>query len=192
MKRFAQRDEIEVMYEDECWFSRYAMPRLRSHGPRGERTRIPIREGPSAQPQKAVAVYGALTIPEKRICIQCVDQQPRSETTWNFLGCLVDYARRNHRRWLVVIWDNATFHKSQRLMEWIRQHNRAQSGRSDGVRIAPYRLPTRSPGLNPIEPHWLHCKRAVYSVATTPTPEQLKQSVRRYFEQKRPTGFQAV
>mgnify|MGYP006979344477 CR=1 FL=1 len=84
MKRFAQRDEIEVMYEDECWFSRYAMPRLRSHGPRGERTRIPIREGPSAQPQKAVAVYGALTIPEKRICIQCVDQQPRSETTRTF------------------------------------------------------------------------------------------------------------
>ena len=100
VERFSQRDEVELMYEDESWFSRYAMPRLRSHGPRGKRTRIPKREAPKSQPQKAVAVYGALTIPEKHICIQCVDEQPRSETTWRFLGSLVDYARRNHRRWL--------------------------------------------------------------------------------------------
>jgi transposase len=192
VERFSQRDEVELMYEDESWFSRYAMPRLRSHGPRGKRTRIPKREAPKSQPQKAVAVYGALTIPEKHICIQCVDEQPRSETTWRFLGSLVDYARRNHRRWLVVIWDNAGFHTSKRLTEWIRRHNRAQSGRSDGVRIVPYRLPTRSPWLNPIEPHWLHCKRAAYSVAITPTPEEIKRSVYRYFETKRPTGFQAA
>ena len=192
VERFSQRDEVELMYEDESWFSRYAMPRLRSHGPRGEHTRIPIREGPYSQPQKAVAVYGALTIPEKRVCIQCVDQQPRSETTWTFLMSLVDYARGNHRRWLVVIWDNASFHKSKRLIAWIRNHNRTQSGRSDGVRIVPYCLPTRSPWLNPIEPQWLHCKRAIYSVGVTPTPEQLKRSVTQYFEPKRPTGYQAA
>ena len=192
VQRFSRRDDVELMYEDESWFSRYAMPRLRSHGPRGERTRIPLREASGFQPKKAVAVYGALTIPEKRICIRCMDEQPRSETTWSFLGNLVDYARRNHRRWLVVIWDNAGFHKSKRLMEWIRRHNRAQSDRSDGVRIVPYRLPTRSPWLNPIEPHWLHCKRAAYSVDTTPTPKELKRSVYRYFEAKRPTGFQAT
>jgi transposase len=67
-------------------------------------------------------------------------------------------------------------------MEWIRQHNRAQSGRSDGVRIAPYRLPTRSPWLNPIEPHWLHCKRAVYAVDHIPTIEEIRHAVDDYFD----------
>ena len=191
VERFCERDEMELMYEDESWFSRHAMPRLRSYGPRGERTRIPIREASGDQTQKAVAVYGALTIPRKQVCIWCVDEQPRSETTWSFLKRLVDYARRNHRRWLVVIWDNAPFHKSQRLIQWIREHNRAQSDRSDAVRIVPYCLPTRSPWLNPIEPHWLHCKRAIYSVYTTPTPDQLKRQVRRYFQPKSPIGYQA-
>ena len=36
--------------------------------------------------------------------------------------------------------------------------------------------------LNPIEPHWLHCKRAVYSVDEIPTLKEIRYAVDDYFD----------
>jgi hypothetical protein len=61
------------------------------------------------------------------------------------------------------IWDTASWHSSQKVRTWIREHTRAgkQAGQQagQGVRIGRCRLPRKSPGLNPIQPKWAHGKR---------------------------------
>src|SRR5262249_46314065 len=65
------------------------------------------------------------------------------------------------KRALLLVWDNASWHKGQEVRTWLRAHNRQvkQSGR--GVRLVACRLPSKSPWLNPIESKWVHDKRAV-------------------------------
>ena len=62
-----------------------------------------------------------------------------------------------------MIWDNASWHKSKEVRNWIAAHNREvkDSGSEAGVRIVSCLLPTKSPWLNPIEPKWIHGKRKV-------------------------------
>ena len=62
---------------------------------------------------------------------------------------------------LVVIWDNASWPISQEVRAWVRAHNQPVKRTGQGVRIVPCRLPTKSPGLNPIEPTWGQGQRAV-------------------------------
>jgi transposase len=62
---------------------------------------------------------------------------------------------------LVLIWDNASWHIRQEVRTWLRAHNQTVKRTWQGVRIAPCRLPTNSPWLNPVAPKWMHRKRAV-------------------------------
>jgi transposase len=47
------------------------------------------------------------------------------------------------------------------VRSWIRTHNQTVKHTAKGVRIVRCPLPTKSPWLNPIEPKWVHGKRAV-------------------------------
>jgi transposase len=62
---------------------------------------------------------------------------------------------------LLLIWDNASWHRSHAVRHWIRHHNRQVKQGAVGVRIVVCQLPRKSPWLNPIEPKWVHGKRAV-------------------------------
>jgi len=62
---------------------------------------------------------------------------------------------------LLLIWDNASWHKSRQVRDWILTHNRCVKAGGGGVRIVPCLLPTKSPWLNAIEPKWIHSKRKV-------------------------------
>jgi len=59
-----------------------------------------------------------------------------------------------------LVWDNASWHISREVRQWIKQHNREAKANS-GVRIIVAQLPVKSPWLNPIEPRWGHGKRAI-------------------------------
>ena len=50
-----------------------------------------------------------------------------------------------------------------------------------GVRILAFRLPTKSPWLNPIEPKWVHGKRAIVEPARLLTAEEVEERVCAYF-----------
>ncbi len=63
-------------------------------------------------------------------------------------------------RVLALIWDNASWHISREVRGWIRAHNRRAKAEG-GCRLLVGRLPSKSPWLNPIEPRWVHGKRAV-------------------------------
>ena len=49
----------------------------------------------------------------------------------------------------------------QAVRAWIRAHNRQVKQQGHGVRILVCSLPVKSPWLNPIEPKWVHSKRAI-------------------------------
>ena len=61
-----------------------------------------------------------------------------------------------------MIWDNASWHTSKEVREWIASHNRRVKKSGRGVRIVSCLLPKQSPWLNAaIEPQWIHGKRKV-------------------------------
>ena len=62
---------------------------------------------------------------------------------------------------LLLVWDNASWHKSHQVREWIIVHNRQVKASERGVRIVPCPLPIKSPWLKAIEPQWIHSKRKV-------------------------------
>ncbi len=62
---------------------------------------------------------------------------------------------------LLLVWDNASWHISKEVREWLRAHNRHVRETGSGVHLVPCLLPVKSPWLNPIEPKWVHGKRKV-------------------------------
>jgi transposase len=192
---FGSRNDVDVVYQDESWFSREKAPRLRSHSQRGGPQRLVERQLPRGDRPKAVAVFGATYVknaanpdasspPSGHTRVLCVNGQPNGERTWTFLRWLLRDAARRGKRWLLVIWDNASWHKC--LRGWASAYNRDAARRGE-TRLMLFFLPTRSPWLNPIEPRWMQCKRAIYSEETTPTVHQLTQSIHDYFHQTNAT-----
>jgi transposase len=78
-----------------------------------------------------------------------------------FLGWCCREAAARGKRALLLIWDNASWHLSQEVRAWVRDHNRRVKARGRGVRLLLCPLPIKSPWLNPIEPKWVHTKRQV-------------------------------
>lgn len=77
----------------------------------------------------------------------------------------------------VLIWDNASWHISKAVREWIASHNRRVKKSGEGTRIISCLLPTKSPWLNLIEPKWIHGKRKVVEPDGLPTACELAERV---------------
>jgi len=92
--------------------------------------------------------------------LRFVEGRPVSQVTTAFLEWSCQQLYAQGKRVCVLIWDNASWHISQEVRHWIRQHN-AHVKRHGGLRLIVCGLPTKSPWLNPIEPMWLHGKRAI-------------------------------
>jgi hypothetical protein len=89
-------------------------------------------------------------------------------------------ARQQVKVW-ALIWDNAreAWHVSHAVRTWIRAHNHQVKRTGKGVRtrsVACY-LPSKSPWLNPIEPKWLHGKRAIVEPDRVLSPDELADRV---------------
>ncbi len=84
-----------------------------------------------------------------------------SATTTQFLEWSCQRHEAMGKKALLLVWDNASWHKSKFVKDWIAAHNRRIKDSGLGVRIVPCLLPKKSPWLNPIEPKWIHGKRKV-------------------------------
>jgi len=62
---------------------------------------------------------------------------------------------------LLLSWANASWHRSHAVRHWMRQHNQQDKRGAVGVRFVGCQLPSKSPWRNPLEPKWVHGKRAV-------------------------------
>lgn len=166
IQRAHTRPPWALGFGDEVWWSRLAQPN--QHGWTDPETTLKLQEltRPTDDTDpKALACYGLLVRPGP----QAVDQmwlrfvagRPVSAVTIDFLAwCSARLAAQGFTA-LLLIWDNASWHRSQAVRHWVRQHNRQVKQGSEGVRIVVCPLPSKSPWLNPIEPKWVHGKRAV-------------------------------
>ncbi len=113
--------------------------------------------------------------------LRFVDGRPVSDITTQFLTwCCTTLETQGKRAWL-LIWDNASWHGSKIVRTWIREHNQQVKASGKGVRILPLFLPTQSPWLNPIEPKWVHGKRAVVEPNGLLTAKQLIERICAYY-----------
>ena len=134
---------------------------------------------------QAVACYGLLlratpTTPEQ-IWLRFATGQPVSALTTQFLAWCSARLAAQGKRALLLVWDNASWHKSQIVRTWIREHNRQVKAGGPGVRIVPCLLPSKSPWLKPIEPKWVHGKWAVVEPARVLTAPELADRVCAYY-----------
>lgn len=167
-------------FADETWWSRVARPALHAWAD-GAPVRLVEQTVARDDPDpKALACYGllvrpAITTPEE-VWLRFVDGRPISPLTTQFVAWCSDRLAGLGVTTLVLIWDNAGWHISQEVRRWLRAHNQ-RAHREGGVRIVPCLLPTRSPWLNPIEPHWVHGKRRVVEPARLLTAAELEDRV---------------
>jgi hypothetical protein len=166
-------------FEDEVWWSRLAHPHLHTWGEQAlhlvEKARAKADQTP-----KALACYGLLRTDTNQVVLRFVDGRPVSAVTIEFLVWVLARLAEDGKKVFVLVWDNASWHISQKVRSWIREHNR-EVKRGGGVRILECRLPVKSPWLNPIEPRWMHGKRAIVEPTRTLSAHELETRVCDHF-----------
>jgi transposase len=163
--RWAEKHPEWVLgYIDEVWWSRLAQPTVYSWTEAEPLRLIEQRVDKTDPDPKAVCCYGLLRADSEKIWLRFVGGRPVSSLTTKFLDWVLRQLAKDRKTALLVVWDNASWHLSQAVRNWIRTHNR-KAKREQGVRILICQLPTKSPWLNRIEPHWVHGKRAVVEPA---------------------------
>jgi transposase len=110
---------------------------------------------------------------QEQTWLRFVDGRPVSALTTQYLAWCCAKLQAAGKTALLLVWDNASWHRSQAVRAWIRDHNRRVKQAGCGVRIIPCSLPSKSPWLNPIEPKWAHGKRRVIEPARLLTADEL-------------------
>jgi DDE superfamily endonuclease len=170
-------------FQDECWWSRVALPTLSSFSEKGEPQRLVQRSVAKDDPEpKAVSCYG-LYLPEiGDTWLRFVDGRPVSSITTQFLGWCLQKLEEAGKKVLLLIWDNASWHVSKEVRRWLGKHNRRVKESGRGVRVLSCLLPKQSPWLNAIEPKWVHGKRKVVEPGGLLGAHELAQRVCRAFD----------
>jgi hypothetical protein len=181
--------EYALGFQDEVWWSRVTQPTLRAWADADSALRLVDQTAPKDDPdRKALACYGLLvscpaapdTLPEQ-VWLRFVEDRPISAVTTQYLAWCCAQLGQLGKTALLMPWDNASWHVSKEVRTWIREHNRTVRQQGQGVRIVPCYLPSKSPWLNRIEPHWMHAKRKIVEPARLLTALELADRVCAYF-----------
>jgi transposase len=178
-----------IGFLDEVWWSRFALPSLNAWQSKDEPVHLVEQVWQKNDPDpKAFACYGVLwqqgsvTDPIRRLMsLRFVDGRPVSAITTQFLEWICTRLQEQGKQNWLLIWDNASWHYSKQVKTWIREHNQKVKQENKGVRILPFFLPTKSPWLNPIEPKWVHAKKAVVEPNLLLTAKQLAERICAHF-----------
>ncbi|CAA9465232.1 MAG: hypothetical protein AVDCRST_MAG58-3379 [uncultured Rubrobacteraceae bacterium] len=159
----ANPEEWAVGFQDECWWSRVALPTLSSFSEEKKPDRMIQRSVAKDDPEpKAISCYGLyLPRPLGDMWLRFVDGRPVSSITTQFLSWCCEELEGLGKKTLLLIWDNASWHISKEVKRWLGKHHREVKESGEGVRIVSCLLPKQSPWLNAIEPKWVHGKRRV-------------------------------
>jgi len=172
-------------FEDEVWWSRLAQPALHSWAEPDQPLRLvePAIAKDDPEP-KALACYGVLVrwaAPDggqaEAAWLRFVAGRPVSARTIEFLAWGCRKLAAAGKEALLLVWDNAPWHVSRLVRQWIRAHNRQVKASGRGVRLINCYLPVKSPWLNPIEPKWAHGKRRVVEPDRLLTAAELRTRV---------------
>jgi transposase len=169
-------------YEDETWWSRIAQPTLHTWTQAGQPLRLIEQTVAKADPDpKALACYGLLlrgdAATPDRVLLRFVDGRPVSAVTTQFLTWCAATLEAAGKTALLLVWDNASWHGSAAVRAWVRGHNQRVKQEGHGVHILVCFLPSESPWLNAIEPHWTHSKKRVVEPDRLLTAQELADRV---------------
>jgi DDE superfamily endonuclease len=169
-------------FQDETWWSRLALPAVRAWAPEDRPLRLVGQAAPKGDADpKALSCYGLLRADTGAMLLRFVDGRPVSQVTEDFLAWVCDRLAGEAKRALLLVWDNAAWHVSRRVREWIKAHNRKAKAEG-GVRVVACHLPVKSPWLNPIEPKWAHGKKAVADPDRLLSAAELRDRVCTYYQ----------
>ncbi len=148
-------DECHLLWGDLCgyvWAAAFAgkLPRETCLGKTDERIEVPITNERSKQ-----TYYGAVNIHTQQCVIQAASAG-NSESTIAFLKYLLAQCPNNR---IALIWDGATYHRSQEVREYLKSVNQALD--EPNWKITCIRFAPNDPKQNPIEDIWLQAKRFV-------------------------------
>ena len=172
-------------FEDEVWWSRLAHPALHSWAEADQPLRL-VEQTVAKEDSdpKALACYGLLVrwAPpaggwQEAAWLRFVAGRPVSARTIEFLAWCCRQLAAAGQEALLLVWDNAPWHVSRLVRQWIRAHNRQVKSHRQGVRIINCYLPIKSPWLNPIEAKWAHGKRRVVEPDRLLTAPELRARV---------------
>ena len=182
-----------VGFQDEVWWSRLKQPAMYTWTEEKEPLRlVELSVNKKDKDPKALCCYGLLRDDTRKVMLRFVDGRPVSSVTISYLQWVCERLSaegKQGKQVLVMVWDNASWHVSREVRAWLREHNRAvlaQRRRGErgenGVQIIPCWLPSKSPWLNPIEPRWVHGKRAIVEPTRTLAAHEVAGRVCAYFD----------
>jgi DDE superfamily endonuclease len=170
---------------DEVWWSRMAQPALHTWTPDEPLRLQELAPPPHERAPKALACYGLLVrhVPQQpeQMVLRFVEGRPVSAKTIAFLAECSEHLAAQGLTAVLLIWDNASWHISHEVRTWLRQHNRQVKQTGQGVRLVACRLPSKSPWLNPIEPKWVHGKRAIVEPDRVLSAQEIVERVYAYY-----------
>jgi DDE superfamily endonuclease len=177
----AQHPDGVLGFADAVWWSRRAQPALHAWAEDDHPLRLVEQTVAKDDPDpKALACYGGLLRQrgqEEHLWLRFVEGRPVSAVTLPFLEwCCSQLEAQGVRVW-GLIWDNASWHISKAVRAWVRAHNHQVKRRGHGVRLLVCCLPVKSPWLNPIEPKWVHGKRAIVEPTRLLTAQEVAERV---------------
>jgi len=172
-------------FEDEVWWSRMTQPHLHAWSEAGQPLRLVEQSVAKTDPDpKALACYGLLVRGpdaaghrQETVRLRFVAGRPVSSITTQYLDWCCQELARVGKTVLVLVWDNASWHRSKAVRAWLAAHNRQVKQNQQGVRILACFLPSKSPWLNAIEAKWAHGKRRVAEPARLLTAAELEERV---------------
>ena len=166
--------EGALVYEDESWFVGKAYGG-RCWGQRGRPTWIP-----AFGPTQGEALYLSLDLCSTELLWRYVQKTNAVATTqW-----LTDLAEAYPaKRYIVVVWDNASWHKAAAVQLWLGQYNAAARREGRPV-IFLFPLPTYSPWLNPVEAIFNQTKRRVLFGRNFADPVERRRTLDTHFAQR--------
>jgi hypothetical protein len=173
-------------YVDEVWWSRLAQPNMHAWSFDQPLRLVEQPMDKDDQQPKALACYGVWLPEQQNMLLRFVEGRPLSWVTCRFLDWVCQRLEQKGKRVWALVWDNASWHISQQVQTWIDKHNKKVK-QMGGVRIIVCLLPVKSPWLNraanrPIEPKWLHGKRAVVEPGGKPSKEELIERVYHHYD----------
>jgi hypothetical protein len=155
-------------FQDEVWWSRLARPSLQTWVEEDDRLRLVEQAVAKDDPDpKALACYGLLLRGDPtdeaatdEIWLRFVAGRPISPVTIDYLDWCCRKLQAAGKEALLLIWDNASWHVSHQVRDWIRDHNHQVKQQRQGVRLIACYLPSKSPWLNASEARPTACRDA--------------------------------
>src|SRR5262245_16399476 len=119
-------------FEDETWWSRVAQPALHAWALAQQPLRLIEQTVAAADPDpKALACYGLLVqertaqgVSPEQVWLRFATARPVSALTVEFLTWVCPKLTAAGKTALLLVWDNASWHRSHAVRQWLREHNR--------------------------------------------------------------------